>query len=482
MRSMAPRRKFDFKFKERVLQYAETHSSEKTAKYFNIDSKRIRDWRKQKDELLLADKGRARLTGGGRKKLSVELEERLSEWIYSMRDKHDRVSRNMIKHKALEIYPSVSDGGKMFVASAGWLQRFLKRNDLSLRRRTTMTPKDPNLLTEKLVSFVDYIGKAVRSKGILESDIIAMDEATVWFHTASPAAEGVNGAAPKATGPEDSHLTVVLAAKADGTKLKPYIVFRGGAVEAMAMQQHVSGAVISSSVNGWMNDALTADWLQSVVGKFNATPRLLVWDSYRCHIGAATKAELKRGYNITTAEIPGGGTKYVQAPDVMWNQPFKQSLHDAYDRWAAGDADKDYAAGGNLKAPARRLLVDWVVAAWDKLDKDMIRESFKACGLSVKSDGSEDDLILCFREGQPCAAGREALTRLRQQSWENWCQAAQEAEEDEEELFNNELVVLDDEEEENDDDDGEDDEPDGRYQMLECLRDDSHFKLRCSHV
>ena len=44
-----------------------------------------------------------------------------------------------------------------------------------------MAQKDPDKLTEKLVSFVDYIGKAVASKGILEKDIIAMDETDVWF-------------------------------------------------------------------------------------------------------------------------------------------------------------------------------------------------------------------------------------------------------------------------------------------------------------
>ena len=85
----------------------------------------------------------------------------------------------------------------------------------------------------------------------------------------------------------------------------------------------------------------TSDWLQSVVGKFSFTPRLLAWDAYRGHISAATKAELKCGYNVTTAVIPGGCTKYIQAPDVMWNQPFKQSLHEAYDIWMAGDSDKD---------------------------------------------------------------------------------------------------------------------------------------------
>lgn len=76
---MARRRKFDFKFKERLLQYTEENSGEKAVRHFNIDSKRIRYWKKQKGELQLADKGRARLTGSRRKKVSLEVKERLSE-------------------------------------------------------------------------------------------------------------------------------------------------------------------------------------------------------------------------------------------------------------------------------------------------------------------------------------------------------------------------------------------------------------------
>ncbi len=99
--------------------------------------------------------------------------------------------------------------------------------------------------------------------------------------------------------------------------------------------------------------------------------------AYRCHISTATKAELKRGYNMTTAVIPGGCTKYIQAPDVVWNKPFKASLHESYDTWMAGDTDKEYTAGGNLKAPAHHLLVKWVLSAWDKLDVEQVKKSFK---------------------------------------------------------------------------------------------------------
>ena len=90
------RRKFDVKFKEEVLRYAAEQSGEKAAKHFNIDSRQIRYWKKQKNELKAADGKIARITGG-RKKVSEEMETLLSEWIYALRDKHNRVSRKMIK-------------------------------------------------------------------------------------------------------------------------------------------------------------------------------------------------------------------------------------------------------------------------------------------------------------------------------------------------------------------------------------------------
>ncbi|KAK0155316.1 Pogo transposable element with KRAB domain [Merluccius polli] len=249
----------------------------------------------------------------------------------------------------------------------------------------------------------------------------------------------------KTTGHEKSHLTVVLAAKADGTKLKPYVVFKGSVREVKAMQ-NISGVVVASSKNGWMNEDLTADWLRKVVGKLNFGPRLLAWDSYRCHISAATKAELKRGYNVTMAVIPGGCTKYIQAPDVMWNQPFKASLHEPYDNWMAGDSDKEYTTGGNMRAPARRLLVAWVLKAWDQLDAALVKISFKVCGLTVAADGSEDHLIHCFKEGEPCASGRELLSQARQGELVEIGEGEEEEGDDEEE-FNNKLVVEDDDDE-----------------------------------
>ena len=39
----------------------------------------------------------------------------------------------------------------------------------------------------------------------------------------------------------------------------------------------------------------------------------------------------------------------------------------------------------------------------------MIKSSFKSCVLNIAIDGSEDELIHCFKENQSCSAGLQRL-------------------------------------------------------------------------
>ena len=36
--------------------------------------------------------------------------------------------------------------------------------------------------------------------------------------------------------------------------------------------------------------------------------------------------------------VPGGCMKYIQAPDVYWNKPFKEFIGTKYDHWMAEGA------------------------------------------------------------------------------------------------------------------------------------------------
>ena len=124
------------------------------------------------------------------------------------------------------------------------------------------------------------------------------------------------------------------------------------------------------------------------------------------------KQELRTS-RIDPLIIPGGCTKYIQAPDMVWNKPFKANVPEKYDEWMAGEAHS-FTAAGNMRAPSRREIVKWILAAWDGLDKRMIIDSFKSCVLTVAVDGPEDRHIHCFKENQPCHAGLERLKVVQQ--------------------------------------------------------------------
>ena len=126
----------------------------------------------------------------------------------------------------------------------------------------------------------------------------------------------------KTTGHEKDHFAVILTARADGTKLKPYVVFKGKGTRLMKNLQNVPGVIVRFSKNGWMNDELTIDYLHSVIGQLAFRQRLLVWDAYHCHTSEAVRAECSR-LHLHTSIVPGGCTKFIQGPDVAWNACFK---------------------------------------------------------------------------------------------------------------------------------------------------------------
>ena len=85
------------------------------------------------------------------------LEEDLLEWVHNRRCTGLRVSRKLIMRKAKIMHDekcgrsgAVSD----FNASRGWLEKFMSRNGLSLRQKTTQAQQDPTKLIDKLIAYI----------------------------------------------------------------------------------------------------------------------------------------------------------------------------------------------------------------------------------------------------------------------------------------------------------------------------------------
>jgi len=231
--------------------------------------------------------------------------------------------------------------GKSFVASVGWCNNFMNRNDFTLRRCTKISQKLPKDLEGKIDSFWQYIIKHRKMHNYELSQIGNMDETPMQFDL--PGTMTVNGKGQKTifvktTGHEKTHFTVVLACMADGTKLKPMIIFKRKTLPKNA--KFPSDVIVRSHPKGWMDEQGVKIWLSNVwnrrPGALLRKRSLLVWDMFRAHLCDSMKAEARK-LKVDLAVIPGGLTSVLQPLDICLNKPFKDRLRRMWSDWISSD-------------------------------------------------------------------------------------------------------------------------------------------------
>ena len=375
------------------------------ARHFGIVEKNIRKWNIQSDSLHTVIKNgfskAKQLSGLGRRPLSEDLEELVYQWIVGKRLKKPRVTRTGLQQKAVELYSSTAKGELEFIASNGWLEQFMSRYSLSLRKKTTQSQRVAADLVPKIHRFILYFRKLMNEKIYHEEHIWACDETAVWF-------DGVGNTTIEKTGSQKvemfttghgkQNITVDLCASSAGNKKLPYIIFRGN--DNTLEDKHLKtrkDIEVNYSENGWFNTDLTLHWLHKNFQKFFTvdTPNtVLVLDAYKCHIAEEMKQAAKK-LSVDLVTLPGGTTSKIQAPDVSWNKSFKSSIVESFDDWVA-NGDKSYTPKGNIRAASKTLLYDWVVKAWKSLSTDLIRKYFRVCCQAKDVDIEE---ITCLKEG-----------------------------------------------------------------------------------
>ena len=71
-----------------------------------------------------------------------------------------------------------------------------------------------------------------------------------------------------------------------------------------------------------------------------------------------------------------------------------------YNEWMV-ETIKELTPTGKFKRLSYETVANWVKDSWSTVDVNLIRRSFKCCGISNKRDGTEDDWIFNYdRLGQ----------------------------------------------------------------------------------
>uniref|UniRef100_A0A914HAP0 HTH CENPB-type domain-containing protein n=1 Tax=Globodera rostochiensis TaxID=31243 RepID=A0A914HAP0_GLORO len=410
------RRQLTIKNKLDILEFAKKSSIHAASRQHNIGRNNIREWIKNEKSLRksLDSAKRKRLIGGGRKLANADFDETLTDWVRDLRAKKLRVTRNMIVAQAQQIrgnYEKLDN----FSASHGWLERFMTRHNFSLRRPTTVAQKPPEAYTDAIINFIIYVQKLWHEKNF--TYVYACDETAVWLDPSGGtcvAEKGSKTVTVLNTGHEKARVTVMLTARSDGLKLHPFVLLPKKRPVPDIIKRFNKTLALSWCGRTWMDNELTTKYLEEVFGKCFFGSRLLIWDSFRCHISEATKQTLRR-LAIHSAVVPGGTTKYIQAPDVCWNAPFKNTINEQYNEWMV-HGDKPTTPAGNLRAPPMETYLEWISTAWDSISKELIAESFLACGMTKEIDGQHDKQIHVFKPHGAIPNGLAILQQRREEA------------------------------------------------------------------
>ena len=130
------------------------------------------------------------------------------------------------------------------------------------------------------------------------SSIIAMDKTSVSNDMVSNSTihkQGAKSVYLIITGHVKCMVSVCLALKTDGTKLKPFLILRAAKRESKSLDEEFeSRCVVKSSGNAYMNEELITIWVKQVLGAFSFNRQLLAWDSDKRHMTDIVRKYLKR--------------------------------------------------------------------------------------------------------------------------------------------------------------------------------------------
>ena len=110
--------------------------------------------------------------------------------------------------------------------------------------------------------------------------------------------------------------------------------------------------------------------------------------------------------------IPGGCTKYTQAPDVSWNKPFKSSRTEKYDHWLGSVGIQEETASGNLKALLRRAILQWILDSWAELPEMSLRNLSKVAPRIFQWMGRKTTQFIASREDSLAAPDEQYFSHI----------------------------------------------------------------------
>lgn len=337
------------------------------------------------------------------------------------RAKGSKISKLWLKTKMKKKIESCygKEEADKFKASNNWFQRFKRRHNISLRRRTNKKKNAANDGRETIQRFHRDLRKAVQSKRRRDTSFVAdqtygrwlpknrlnVDQVPLPFVVEQDQTYEFEGnkqvwISQPGSGLDKRQATLQLCIKAEGEQtVKPAIIFRGkGNVFSAEQEKYDADVHVYFQSNAWMDAEVNLKWTKHTLkdglkDDFN-TEKVLFADNVGFQQTQAFH-EACREMNTIVYLLPDNHTDKVQPVDAGFGRMMKQKIGEAMQMWLEKEENLEMWHD-KISAKNRRILMtQWTGHAWRELvsKPDFIRKLFEKTGCLITADGSQDEKI-----------------------------------------------------------------------------------------
>ena len=239
--------------------------SESTVRYIKKNEKAIRS--------SVASSFCVKMVNVVRNKAIVKMEFALAFWTQDLGRKNIPLDTKMIRKKALNLYyifsggnegepqpgPSSASDAEEFQASKGWLDRFVKRCRLCIRKSHG---EAASVDTEAAVKYPEIFDQLIKEKGFKPEQIFNMDE-TWLFWKKIPSRTFLMKDEMKAPGfkAQKDRVTLIMCGNAAGWMMKPGLIYGSANPRALKKKNKNTLPVFwMHNSKAWITKVLTSNW------------------------------------------------------------------------------------------------------------------------------------------------------------------------------------------------------------------------------
>jgi len=366
---------------------ANGESLKAVARSHGVQPCQIRYWRKRKAKLDVTTSTK-RTTGKGRPSSIKHLEDQVIGWALEMRQFGVGLSYRHLQLKACRADAEFAQKSK--TQQYQMIRRLCAANCLVPRRKTHVAQENPQVAIDCAKEWLMAIRPLFNVPQVDKKYIVNMDQTPLPFSLASDSTLSLVGESTvtvRATGNEKTRCTVSLSVCADGTKLKPMIIFKGErqgriATKEFPTSQYRNDLVLAAHPSAWQDEENLQDWVDGVLvphlqQNANGAPVFLFLDHFAAHLTENFRNRMT-ALGVQLNHIPKGCTWLVQPIDVGIGKPFKERMRDRWWDWMIEPTQAD----GAVPKPSREDIQQWVHETWEAMPEEIIRNSWLKTDLS----------------------------------------------------------------------------------------------------